>query len=585
MLAVLTLCASVAASQENPLSITSEADTLMARLIRSPQSASLDRQLINEYIRTLNPELALVEVSYAEKLNLLGGSAFELKGKIQASLEHIQPALENLKRAYLQSPNDDVLLIIGILEYARGNESVGRNVVRRIMGRSPGLSVDLLNQYEKYYLNGREIVARAISSLLHDLDPASFTTFFPAPSVTILSPSGKLVTEAPQVSVIFEVRHVRPLQDVLLKNQSLFDRGSEPVRSVSEDVSTSYTQMVDLTEGRNLIPITVTDVFGITTVDSLSIDRISFERRASWQSPLQDSLEAGFRALRGYVPDRALTAGKKVGYRALILAGGPGTQATGYTDKGLFLHRLFTDPYSGFAAEDEAKLLLGDRVTAANFSLVADEWLLKGTTFQSTTVLYLCGNWSVKPDRWELSGASGEPMDVKPVLERLSRVASAGILLLWDGSIDDRQELENGLARWADASTVPITAAVLGERSQWPEQLIDTMTVPPAEPTAEADLSLSAIAVLSGSRVVGRGQPVIPLVQSPARKVAAEHARLFAQLGKKIASERVSAQAKAAILEFCSDWRRYSEVERYVEGQLSIEDLAARADEFRSRNR
>ena len=84
---------------------------------------------------------------------------------------------------------------------------------------------------------------------------------------------------------------------------------------------------------------------------------------------------------------------------------------------------------------------------------------------------------------------------------------------------------------------------------------------------------------------MGRDSVASPLAQSPARKVAAEHARLFTQLAKKIASERVSAQAKSAILEFCRDWRRYSEVERYVEGQLSVEDLAARVDEFRSRNR
>jgi len=574
---------SFAVGQESPLTITKEADSLMAGLLRSPQNTALERQLVNEYIRTLNPELALVEVSYAEKLNLLGDAALELKGRIQASLEHIQPALANLKQAYLQSPSDEALLTIGILEYARGNKTVGGNVVRRIKRRSAGLSVDLLNQYEKFYLNGRKTMARAISGILRDVDSASFNTFFPSPKVTILSPVGTLSTEASQASVIFEVRHTRPIQRVGLQGQTVYDRGVGKVSNVTEEVNRSFTQMVTLSEGTNLIPIAVMDIFGIETVEPLTINRMSFERRASWHSPLQDSLEAGLLALRSYVPDRVLMAEKKAGYRTLVMAGGPGTDATEFLNRGLFFHQLLTHRYTGFVPEANAKLLLADRVTAPNFSLITQEWLLKGATFQSTTVLYLCGNWRVSSDQWAISDVSGVPLDVKPALEQLTRLATAAILIVCDGRIDSRQALEDGLTRLADASSVPVSAVVLGERTTWPLSLIEMLTVPSTATAGVGNVSLLDAAQISGSRVVGRRTEVAPVGQSPARKIAAEYAQLLVQLNSKLSSERVSAPTKASVVEFCRDWRRYSEVVRYINNQLSLADLSARADEYRSR--
>jgi hypothetical protein len=75
---LLGLSTASSQTQDGSLSITRDADSLMAKLLQTPQDAQLQRKLIDEYVRTANPELALVEIAYAESFGMADNASVEL---------------------------------------------------------------------------------------------------------------------------------------------------------------------------------------------------------------------------------------------------------------------------------------------------------------------------------------------------------------------------------------------------------------------------------------------------------------------------------------------------------------------------
>lgn len=576
-------------AQETNLSISPVVDSLMTKLIENPGNAELQRQLIDAYLQTFNPELALLEISHAEALNQLGSVGTMMKGRVQASLEQIQPAIKTLQLAYLQSPRDETLLLLGILEYARGSPpSAGRGaqVLQRLARRMPNLSVELLKQYEKFYLNGRTTVAKGIANAMEEIDPVSYNTYFPRPQITVLSPSDNSSTEASQTSVIFEVRHSRPVKSVRVKDHVVYTREGEQVLSVNEEYFQSFTQLVSLSEGYNLIPIIALDVFGYESTFPLTINGISFNRVAAWASPLSDTLKRDFQLLRSYIPEAEIFATKSPAYRALIISGGNVSDTAEYRDRGLTVYDFLTHPYSGFTTPANAKLLIGARVTSQNLTVVTNEWLLKGATFQSVTIVYLAGAWSISNDRWMFSDKNGHQFDFKPILEQLAQLATAGIGLICDGLMDDRLAFEGGLRSLAMQSTIPMNILVVPSTAKLSAEIIASAAKVQLSPAPQAGaefLSLYDLAQRLGAIVISKERSGVVLAQNPAAKVAIQYNRMLSELDRKLTAERANAATKRKILDFCQDWRRYGEVSRYLNNQLSLADFVVRVDEFLSR--
>ena len=573
-------------AQETNLSISPVVDSLMTKLIENPGNAELQRQLIDAYLQTFNPELALLEISHAEALNQLGSVGTMMKGRVQASLEQIQPAIKTLQLAYLQFPNDETLLLLGILEYSRGSNRRGAQVLRRLSKRMPNLSVELLKQYEKFYLNGRTTVAKGIASAMEEIDPVSYNTYFPRPQITVLSPSDNSSTEASQTSVIFEVRHSRPVKSVRVKDQVVYTREEEKVLSVNEEYFQSFTQLVSLSEGKNLIPIVALDVFGYESAFPLTINGISFNRVAAWASPFSDTLKRDFQLLRSYVPEAELFATKSPAYRALVISGGNVSDTAEYRDRGLTVYDFLTHPYSGLATPTNAKLLIGERVSSQNLAVVTNEWLLKGATFQSVTIVYFAGTWSIADDRWMFSDKNGQQFDFKPILEQLAQFATAGIILICDGLVDDRLAFEGGLRSLAMQSTIPINILVVPSAAVFTAEIVAAaakVRLSPDPQTGADFISLYDLAQRMGATVISRERSGVVIAQNPAAKVAIQYNRMLSELDRKLTAERANAATKRKIMDFCQDWRRYGEVSRYLNNQLSLADFVVRVDEFLSR--
>lgn len=585
MICVLLLMATRAGwAQEVSISISPEIDTLNADLLKRPDDRSLQLQLIQAYTLSFNPELALLEILNRESENKGGGSEPGIKGRVQMSLEQVDPALQSLEGAYLQSPSDETLMLVAVLNYARGDPAVGNRQLKRLKGRSTNLAVDLLRLYERFYLNGRKKIAGAILQGLQETDPVAYRAFFPLPQVSILSPAEDFATDENQTSVIVEVRHTRPLQSVRIGDSLLVDRKEVTGETATETVSRSFSPLIPLKAGRNSIAVTVTDIFGNTSSDTVHVNGMNFGRLASWPSPLADSLRTAIEYLRNYVPDSVLVRGQLPSDRTLIVSAGTGSPE----DRGLFLYEFLTNRISGMVPAANTKILVGDRALRQNIGLVCANWLLKGVTFQSTTMVYCSGSWRISDNEWDLLDTRGSAIDMKPVFRGLGSTAAAGAVILIDGTIDHRPELANGLKALVQNATIPLEAIIFGTQAPWPDQLM-TSALRGDSPSASSDSVHESLlvddmrAIVPGSEAFIRSSIHPVLSWNPVGVILRNHRTIFEDLRQKIGREKIAPAIKTKILEFSKDWKRYNEIRRYLSGQLTLADFIVRVEEYESR--
>jgi len=571
-------------SQEVSISLSSQIDTLSAQLLRNPDDRALQLRLIDAYTLSFNPELALLELLNAEARGKLMREGAGIKGTVQLSLEQTSAAFSSLTQAYLAAPSDEILLLIAIVEYARGETQRGFWEMSRLKPRIPDLSVKLLGLYERFYLNGRKTIARAILRALQEVDPVAYGTYFPVPQISILSPSDNYATEAAQVSVALEVRHSRPIQMIRVGGLVVYDRGEWKGGSANETFSQSYTTLLSIQEGRNPIVIQASDIFGNETSDTVLVNGMNFNRLASWNSPLVDSLRKGLQYLQNYIPDSILTGEQRNVARALIIAGTASADSTDLFNRGMFLHEFLTNPVSGIIPPANAKLLLKHRVEELTMKMVLDDWLLKGATFQSVTVVYCAGNWKITEDHWLLQDRRGGAVDVKPYVQQLSSLATAGVVIIVDGTIDNRAPLEGELRRLVGSATIPFEVVVLPDGAAWPWQWsVATLNPDSVKGTVESDGSLDARdfpEYFRGALALSGELPAIPIARNPASVIVAVTERMLSSLSQKLTKEKIDDSAKGKILTFSSDWRRYNEISRYLSNQFSISDFIIRVEEY-----
>ncbi|MEX1137997.1 MAG: hypothetical protein WEF53_01465 [Bacteroidota bacterium] len=572
-------------AQESSLSISPLVDTLNAQLLRQPDDPAVRRKLIDAYTLAFHPELALLEILDPFAGGKAAAADAGVKGRVQFSLEQIGPAIRSLQQSYLESPSDETLVLVAVLDYANKNPDKGLFELRRLKNRMPAVSVELLRIYEQFYLNNRKVIASAAGEALRHSDPVAYGIYFPKPQISILSPADYFATEAKQTSVIWEITHTRPLRTVRIGNETVFERSDDPVTNSTESVRKSYTHLATLHEGPNVIVVEAADVFGVTSVDTVVVNGLSFDRVPTWSSPEVDSLRFAIQFLRNYVPDSVFTGERRQGRRALLIAGAGAADSALYANRALFWHEYLINPVSGMVSPDQIKILIGSRVEDQNIAVVMDDWLLKGATFQSISFVYLAGEWRFTAREWFLKDRLGQWTDVRPRLEKLRNLASAGVVIVFEGSIDQRTAFEESLSSFVAESAAPLKVLVLPENTLWTDQLVDRSIRP-----ANVMVSDSLSPLLTTADLAAMGALVLPLsgndmtiAKKPAARILLRHRELLKSLEGKLARGKVAGGPRGKILNFSQDWRRYNEITRYLNDQLSIPDFLIRVEEYQSR--
>jgi len=585
-LILLLVALSSAHSQDVSISLSPQIDTLSSRLLRNPDDRALQLRLIDAYTLSFNPELALLELLNAEGQGKLIREGVGIKGTVQLSLEQTSAEFSSLAQSYLASPSDETLFLIAIVEYARGERQRGYWEMSRLKPRIADLSVKLLGLYERFYLNGRRVVARAILSALQDVDPVAYGTYFPAPQISILSPNDNVATEASQVSVVCEVRHSRPVQTVRVGGTTVYDKGEWKGGSANEGFNQSYTTLVSVLEGRNPVIVHVTDIFGNETRDTVIVNGMNFNLLASWESPLVDTLRKGLQYLRNYVPDSILVTGRRNAARALIIAGSVSADSADSFDRGLFLHEFFTHPVSGIVPQANTKILVKNRVEEHTMRMVLDDWLLKGATFQNVTSVYWSGDWRITEGHWLLRDLRGGWIEMKVYADRLRSLATAGVVLMVDGVIDNRPLFEAELRALVETAAIPFEVVILPRGGTWPADWSRAVMNPAAAAGASDGDYLTTPEIqrwIPGSIVIRGGNPAIPIAKNPAALIAGTSRRMISLLTQKLAKEKIDDATRRRVMAFGNDWRRFHEVARYLGNQFSISDFVIRVDEYQRR--
>ncbi len=585
-LILLLAALSFAHSQEVSISLSPQIDTLSAQLLRNPDDRALQLRLIDAYTLSFNPELALLELLNAEGQGKLVREGIGVKGTVQLSLEQTSAAFSSLAQSYLASPSDETLFLIAIVEYARGERQRGYWEMSRLRPRIPDLSVKLLGLYERFYLNGRKVVARAILSALQDIDPVAYQTYFPPPQISILSPNGNVATEAAQVSIVCEVRHGRPIQTVRVGGTTVYEKGDWKGGSANESFSQSYTTLVPVLEGRNPLVVQAIDIFGNETRDTVVINGMNFSRVATWESPSVDTLRKDLQYLQNYVPDSILVTGQRNAARALIIAGSPSADSTDLFNRALYLHEFFTHPVSGIVPQANIKILVKNRVEEQTLRMVLDDWLLKGATFQNITTVYWSGEWKITEGRWLLRDLRGAWIEMRLFADRLRSLATAGVVLIVDGTIDNRSLFEAELRALVGGAAIPFEVVMFPGDGNWPaEWSLGTLNPMAVTGGSDGDVltTLQLQRNIRGLVVIRGGHPALPIAKNPAAIISGVYRRLISSLTERLSRERIDEATRRKVIAFSSDWRRFHEVARYLTNQFTISDFVIRVDEYQRR--
>ena len=575
-------------AQEVSISLSPHIDTLSAQLLRNPEDRSLQLSLIDAYTLSFNPELALLELLNAEAQGKLAREAVGIKGTVQLSLEQTSAAFSSLTQSYLSKPSDETLLLIAIIEYARGESQRGSWEISRLKPRIPDLSVKLLGLYERFYLNGRKAIARAILRALQESDRVAYETYFPVPQISFLSPPNNIATEASQVSAVIQVHHNRPVKLIRVGGSTVYDRGEWKGGSATESFDQSYTVLLDIREGRNPIVAHVSDIFGNESSDTVLVNGMNFERLSSWKATLVDTLRTNLQYLQNYIPDSILVSQQRNVARALIIGGTALADSSDVFNRALFMHEFLTNPVSGVVPVSNTKILVDRRVEEQTMNMVLEEWLLKGATFQSVTLVYLGGDWVITKDQWILRDRYRGSVDMKPFAVGLRSLATGGVMFIVDGTIDNRSLLEDGLQQLVGGATIPFEAVMLPSGGNWPLKWMKATLTPPSSDASIQSAGLFLAKNLQedipGALVVSSGHTPIPIAKNPSAVITMMNARMAFSLLQKLAKEKTSDSVRKKILTFSSDWRRYNEVARYLSNQFSISDFVIRVEEYLRRS-
>jgi hypothetical protein len=574
------------ASGQN-ISLSGRIDSLVEQLGQHPNSRLLTLRLIDEYIQLNNPELALLEVLDAENNGVLGADDAYLKGEIEFNLEQIDAAERTVIFAYLENPSDDLLLRLAVLSYAKGSDARGRRILKRIENRSTDVTAKVRDLYEKLFANGRKTLAQSVARIIQESQSGSSESYLKKPQITIISPQNDIATDSSEISCVVEVHHDKPLQKLFINRRQIYELDEKSIVNPRENISRIFRSRMSVEAGINILRVNASDILDVETNDSLVVYGTNFSLPVLSNTPFSDSLQKSFRIMRSYIPDEVFSPPINNYVRSFVIAGSVKDNQQQSSDRGLMMHSLLTSTLSGVCLPSDAKCLLQDRSTSDALSIILEKWIIPNVTFQSTTILYFSGIWKITSAGWNLFDCGGITFDVKPFIEELAAMGSSGIIMMFDGVVNDRDILRDQLTTIVMGTTVPMKAIVFPATDDWPSGLLKLCHAPGNSTNREEDpLEVTADDVakfVEGSFLVSNTQRKIIIFGNPGQHIKNAYSVMLGKLAKKLKNENIGTTEKKIILNFCQDWRRYNEVERYLANRLTMSEFLARIDEYNKR--
>lgn len=554
-----------------------ELERLKSEAKANPGDTNLRIKLIEAYINSSNAEAALIEVMGIERANTDNARVLQVKGEALIQLEKLLPGIQTLQDSYLLGPENRTLKSIALADYAMGNTERGKDILRRLDNRDPGMTDFYFELYKRSYLTGRKLISKACMSIMYDFAGSKLDVYFPSPGIEIFAPKERLATEKDVAAVLFNVKHVHPVQLVTIDGKAIFDASKESKSAESYGFSKAFKEKIDLHDGNNKIKIEVTDIYGKSAQTTVNIDLLAFKRPQKYHGPFSDSLMSMTKKIVTNIPADIYAANKE--YRFLVAGAVVDEDSSAFFESALFLFDWLSDPTRGLTKDDQKKIALKEMFTAENINPLIENWLYKESNIDTRTIVYLGGAWDNSADSWLLRTYDGQTIDIKAMVVKLSRIPADRIILIFDGWQSADMLAWDSISEIVKNSPIPIEVVLTKPLKTHPfftqcRVFTQTDTDSSSEIVDLRQLNNYIPVQMTFGDTSNLNWPV---ASEPTAKINRAFKNAKEEFSNKLDTNKVSGKTRAAIDDFYDSWIYYEEISKYLHDEISVDELLNKA--------
>lgn len=585
-LTMFLLCGIIvsASAQQELLSISAKADSLMESLIASSGKVNEQYSLVEEYLAKTYPELALLELLEIERNNKLTAEGLFQKARILFLLGHTKIAERELARSYLLHPTPDKLKYLIATDYLLGNSSRSKTNYQYMHGEYHNAGLEFVKFAKEFYASDRNALATSILGMLKTYEPDLYAKHFPLPVLSILSPEKNYTTDEAQQVVTFQISHTRPITMVNINDVPLVKIELKAGLNESESYSKTFTYKAPVAAGKNTFVIKVADMYGYQSSDSISMYGLGFNLPVVKKSPVLDTLKSRTEYLGSFIPEKELQTAHVNEYKLLSVIADNSADSIKSFSHAYLWNKILCNNFTGYTNESEVKFLSGRNAETENIDAITAGWLRKKVNFVSKLVFWFSGSWAIDNSYWNLKTISGNNYDVKFLLKSFTQTASSGLYIVING-VKDVDEFTRQAQIFAAESKVPVTF-ILPRSNFSPDSVVAKLTFADTTITQNDEVAITSknLGVFLPAVIVTSPEaPQYPLFHAPGQAAYFGHKQLLSSLSLRLKDEKITPEQKMEIETYCADWRRNNELRRYLSNQLSIADLVIRVEEYLGR--
>lgn len=562
-------------------SISSLADSIQTLMLNGKVSDDLRMILINEYIKNSESELALLELMDMSKKS--GGNIETdfLRAKVLFGLGDVSSSRSDFITSYFGEPTSEKLTYLLLCEYNQKNIESAKFIYHQLKSAETDFYNELIILYQSYYNSGRFLVANIIPTMLAELDPAQYSSYFPKPIINILSPEKESASLESEITVVFTVQHSDDIKEVTINDSPIYQlhENSGEVESFKKD----FSNKISLSAGTNSIRIKAVDVFGFSAETEISVSSLNFSHPKNLISVLVDSVDYKLLQLKNFVPQEIYRL-QNTSDDLFMLITDESSDAE-KNNENLFYFNLFTNQFTNSINVNEAKFISREQLSGINLDLLWNHWLQKNLNYSATLIMYVDADLEISDSGWKFKYAKESNYDLREKITQLISVASEGLVFFIAGTIDNTELFRKQMSSIIERSVVPI--AFIQTEGISEELLIEHCYDPDYYGDNEIISEFYTISEITNSinkaDCVFTNNTEIKLFNLPAAKIISNHRSNLTLLAEKLKAAKISKSNSNLILSYAKNWRRHIDIIRYLNDEFSLSDFLIKIEEFNNR--
>jgi len=574
---LLFLIASFVYGQNSVLKISPIADSLAKLVKLQPRNVQFRIQLIDEYLKKSQPELALLEIQQFYHNNLQSEKIREKLIQVLFWLGKKKLVYPKLVEQYLLKPGDKKNFYLAVDDWALGNKERAIRFLNSLKLQVSDLSIQLALLYQKLYFLNRKELAKASSELLENFSFSEYSRLFPNPTLFIYSPNNNYFTTAGKITVNFLVKHTKPIKIVKVNNKLIFNLTD--AKPAKKKFNKNFKTQINLRPGKNLIKIYAQDIFGYSISKVVKVFAATFDLLPVEKFYLKDSIKYLTDLLNGFVGKNFFS--KKSSLNKALLISYPATQKTN-TYSPYIWRTLLINSFTGKFENSKIQPLINDYATKENIDPIIKNWLLANLNIKTNTFLFLKGNWFNSNNKWLMKLKNGN-FNIVDFINKFNKLASNSLTILIEGNFND--SLFNYIAKNLKKCNIPNKLIFIDNNKFSYEKFINQLFVPIdsvnySNSNDYFEYYSRQDSTLKYNKI---NSDVTNILEFPAAKIKNFHAELYMELADNLKKIKRKTADKKKILEFCKNWKRINEISDYLNNKITYVDILTYAREYFSR--